>query len=330
ICFFARNIKTPEQTRELTEKIRTFLPVEPIITIDQEGGLVDRLRRIFTPMPSALSIRQSGNVANARKLGEITAEVLRILGFNMNFAPVLDVIDEARESLSNGLYSRSFGRSTEEVFRYSSAYLSGLQSKGILGCLKHFPGLGASRIDSHDELPLINLPHEELLNNDIKPYVEFFRCDNDNEKVHAVMTGHGAYPELEPQKQIIPASLSKTIVSELLRGKLGYNRLALTDDLEMGAVLRHYSIEDAAKLAFEAGQDVLLICSNIDSIRKSYKSLLSAFKTGKLSAERLDESLQRIAKVKSALRSPAEFDKKRLLELSDEIAKLNEQMVRLK
>jgi len=332
VCLFARNIRSLEQTRKLLEKICEILSVKPILSLDQEGGLVDRLRRVFTPMPSALSIRQNGNLATARRLGEITAEVLSILGFNMNFAPVLDILDETRESLSNGLYSRSFGRSAGEVFGYSSAYLSGLQSKGILGCLKHFPGLGASKIDSHDELPLIRLTYEELARKDISPYVEFFRRSqihgNNDEKIHAVMVGHGAYLELEPERMKIPASLSKTIISNLLREKLNYKGLVLTDDLEMGAILKHYSIEDAVKLAFEAGQDMFLICSNADSVVKAYQSILSAFRSNELSERRLEESLERIAQVKTALRLPTEFDKTQLLELCEEIAKLNEQITR--
>lgn len=328
ICLFARNIKTLEQTRQLNEELRSRLPVEPIISIDQEGGLVDRLRRVITPMPSARAVQQSGDLRVARKLGSLTGKVLRILGFNLNFAPVIEVLSEEREFLSHGLYSRSFGRSSGEVFGYAMTYLRGLQSEGIWGCLKHFPGLGAGNLDSHDEIPIIPLSLEELMAKDLAPYAEFFlsrRCEE--AKVRAVMVGHGAYPKVDSTEngKSVPASINKNIIN-LLRKELGYKNLALTDDLEMGAITKHYSIEDAAKMAFEAGEDLILICSNAELIYKAYKALLSAIKNKEISRQRLDISLRRISKMKSVLRQPLEFDKKRLLELSDEVTKLNEKL----
>ncbi len=190
ICLFARNIKTLEQTRQLNEELRARLPVEPIISIDQEGGLVDRLRRVITPMPSARAVQQSGDLRVARKLGSLTGKILRILGFNLNFAPVIEVLSEEREFLSHGLYSRSFGHSSGEVFGYAMTYLRSLQSEGIWGCLKHFPGLGAGNLDSHDDIPIIPLSLEELMAKDLAPYAEFFlsrRCEE--AKVRAVMNG---------------------------------------------------------------------------------------------------------------------------------------------
>ncbi len=328
ICLFARNIKTLEQIRQLNEELRAKLPVEPIISIDQEGGLVDRLRRVITPMPSARAVQQSGDLGVARKLGSITGRILRILGFNLNLAPVIEVLSEEREFLSHGLYSRSFGRSSGEVFGYAMAYLQGLQNEGIWGCLKHFPGLGAGNFDSHDEIPIITLSLEELMAKDLAPYLEFFlSCRCEAARVRAVMIGHGAYPkvDLTEDGKLLPASINKNIIN-LLRGELGYKNLILTDDLEMGAITRHYSVEDAARMAFEAGEDMILICSNAELIYRTYKSLLSAIKNKEISQQRLVFSLRRIAKMKSVLRQPLEFDKKRLLELSDEVTKLNEKL----
>lgn len=126
VCFFGRNVRRIDQTRKFIDDIREILPVLPIISLDQEGGLVDRLRRIATPMPPPRVIRQHGDVAAARTLGSITGEMLRILGFNMNFAPVMEIMTPERDLLSNGLYSRSFGRSPGEVLGYSMVYLRGL------------------------------------------------------------------------------------------------------------------------------------------------------------------------------------------------------------
>src|SRR5205823_3228350 len=149
VIIFGRNVSSPEQLRSLVDGVRALLPIGPLLGIDQEGGLVDRLRKIFTPMPSARVIREHGDLAAARALGSITGEVLRMLGFNMNFAPVMEIMDGERDLLSNGLYSRAFGRSPGEVLGYTTVYLRGLQGAGCIGCLKHFPGIGAGEVDSH-------------------------------------------------------------------------------------------------------------------------------------------------------------------------------------
>src|SRR5213595_2677091 len=134
VIIFGRNVAAPAQLRELLDAVRACVTVEPLCGIDQEGGLVDRLRKICTPMPSARTIRQHGDLAAARALGRITGEVLRLLGFNMNFAPVMSIMTDDRDLLSNGLYSRSYGRSPGEVLGYTMVYLRGLQGTGCLGC----------------------------------------------------------------------------------------------------------------------------------------------------------------------------------------------------
>jgi beta-N-acetylhexosaminidase len=332
ICLFARNVRQAVQTRKLLDDIRSILPIVPILSVDQEGGLVDRLRRVVTPMPSARVIRQHGDLAAARSLGKMTGEILLLLGFNMNFAPTMEIMSEERELLSNGLFSRSFGRSPGEVLGYSMVYLRGLQSQGIIGCLKHFPGIGAGEVDSHEELPLVQLTHDELVAKDLAPYIELFlfRRDEDD-RVRAVMVSHGGFPKIDLQHEtiggkLVPASLNKNIVTQLLRKELGFRHLVLTDDLEMGAILRHCTIEDASKSAFAAGEDMILICSSAEAVRKSYKAMLEAFQSGEFSEERLDESLRRIAEIKSILKDPLDFDASRLAELSQQIAHLNHKL----
>src|SRR6266849_439075 len=183
VIIFGRNVASPEQLRRLTDDVRSLSPITPMIGIDQEGGLVDRLRRIFTPMPSARTIRQHGDLAAARALGRITGEALRILGFNMNFAPVMSIMTDDRDLLSNGLYSRSFGRSPGEVLGYSTVYMRGLQGAGCVGCLKHFPGIGAGAVDSHIEMPLVPLSRDDLLAQDLAPYIELFQRADDRVRV---------------------------------------------------------------------------------------------------------------------------------------------------
>lgn len=329
VTIFARNVVSAKQLRTFLDDIRGELEVEPILSIDQEGGLVDRLRKISTPMPAARKIREHGDLAGARTLGKITGEMLRILGFNMNFAPVIDILTEEREQLTNGLYSRSFGRTPGEVFGYSLIYLHALQETGCLGCLKHFPGIGAGEIDSHEEIPMIHLSQDDLIAQDLAPYIEFFQLED--ERVKAVMVSHGGYPVIDLDEGTVggrlkPATLRKNIVTNLLREESGFKYLAITDDLEMGAITKHHPIEEAAMLAFDAGNDSLLICSKPESILRAFDGMLEAYKNGTLNEERLSETLQRIATFKTFIKPPLPFDEDRLKSLSEDVAKLNQKL----
>ncbi len=329
VIIFGRNVAEPKQLRDLVDGVRELLPVPPLIGVDQEGGLVDRLRKIITPMPSARTIREHGDLAGARGLGRITGEVLRILGFNMNFAPVMSIMTEERDLLSNGLYSRSFGRSPGEVLGYTTVYLRGLQETGMIGCLKHFPGIGAGEVDSHEEMPMVRLSHEDLVAQDLAPYIELFQRRDD--RVRCVMVSHGGFPNVDIRKGMTggllePASLSHNIVTNLLRKEMGYQHLVVTDDLEMGAIAKHCEIEAATVRAFMAGEDMMLICAHPDIIRRGYQSLLSVARDGKLPKDRVRGSLKRINSLKSIVKPPAPFDIERIKELSDEIATLNEKL----
>lgn len=329
VTIFARNVTSTKQLRSFLDGIRNELHIEPILSIDQEGGLVDRLRKISTPMPAARKIREHGDLAGARTLGRITGEMLRILGFNMNFAPVIDILTEEREQLSNGLYSRSFGRTPGEVFGYSLIYLHALQATGCLGCLKHFPGIGAGTIDSHEEIPVIHLSQDDLIAQDLAPYIELFQMEDD--RVKAVMVSHGGYPQIDIIQGIAggrlePATLSRNIVTKLLREELGFKHLAITDDLEMGAITKHHTIEEAAEIAFDVGNDLLLICSKPENIRRAYDGMLEAYNDGRFSEKRLNDSLQRIANFKALMQPPLAFNEERLKELSNEVAELNQKL----
>jgi beta-N-acetylhexosaminidase len=328
IILFGRNVASAQQVRRLLDGVRELLP-NPLIGIDQEGGLVDRLRKIFTPMPAARTIRQHGDLAAARALGRITGGALRILGFNMTFAPVMSIMTDERDLLSNGLYSRSFGRSPGEVLGYTTVYLRGLQETGIVGCLKHFPGIGAGEVDSHEQMPLVNLTHDDLVAQDLAPYIEIFQRKDD--RVRCVMVSHGGFPNIDITKGVTggllePASLSHNIVTNLLRDELGYQHLVVTDDLEMGAIAKHCEIEAAVVRAFLAGEDMMLICAHPEIIRRGYQSLLSVARAGKLPKDRVRGSLKRIAAMKSIIKPPAEFDEVKFKALSDETVKLNEKL----
>src|SRR6188474_1473691 len=298
VIIFGRNVAGPEQLRTLLDSVREVVQTPPLFGIDQEGGLVDRLRRIFTPMPSARTIRQHGDLAAARALGRVTGEVLRMLGFNINFAPVMSIMTEDRDLLSNGLYSRSYGRSPGEVLGYTTVYMRGLQGAGLLGCLKHFPGIGAGEVDSHEQMPMVSLTHDDLVAQDLAPYIELFERRDD--RVRCVMVSHGGFPNIDIKQGVTggllePASLSQNIVTTLLRNELGYQHLVVTDDLEMGAIAKHCEIESAVVRAFLAGEDMMLICAHPDTIRRGYQSLLKEAREGNLPKDRLRASLKQIA-----------------------------------
>ncbi len=324
VCLFARNIREPKQTRDLLDQIRDTLPVQPFLSLDQEGGLVDRLRRIVAPMPAANRIRTK---KDAKNLAAIIAETIRILGFNMDFAPVVDIIDDERGKFSNGLYSRAFGRSADDVVEMAGGFFDKLQANGVLGCLKHFPGLGASEVDSHDELPLVPLTKDELDSIDLVPYKRLI----DAGRVSSVMVAHAAFPKLDLQEtdqngKLLPSSLSYNVVSELLRGELGFDGLVITDDMEMGAILKTYGIGEACRRAILAGEDMLSICAGVEAIYDGYNAVSHAVASGEISEDRLDLSLARIAAAKSKLSEPLPFDLSRLQDLSSEIAALNHEL----
>ena len=324
VCLFARNIREARQTRELLEAIAARSAVTPFLSLDQEGGLVDRLRRIITPMPAANLFRDGGTVG---RFGSIVAETVRMLGFNMDFAPVVDVIDEKRESVNNGLFSRGFGRDAEQTTEFTAAFLEQLQQGGCLGCVKHFPGLGASAADSHEELPQVLIGENELKAVDLLPYKRLF----ERSLVHSVMVAHAAYPNSNLQEQarngtLLPSSLSGRVISGLLRAELQFNGIVITDDLEMGAIIKNFGIGDAGMMAIEAGADMLAICADAEHIGEGYDAVVESVRSGKIAEDRIDQSLDRISVAKSLLREPLPFDAQRLAELSDSVARLNDEL----
>lgn len=322
VCLFARNIREAEQTRKLLRDINDFSNVQPFLSIDQEGGLVDRLRRVMTPMPPASKLKTPGEAAN---LGTIIAETLLLLGFNMDFAPVVDVIDDTRAKYSNGLHSRAFGHDKKQVVEFASGFLSSLQNNGIVGCLKHFPGLGASQVDSHEELPIVDIGEDELSFVDLYPYKKMVPV------AKSVMIAHACFPksrlqETDKHGRLLPSSLSRNFVTRLLRDELQFDGLVITDDLEMGAIVKNYGIGDACKMAVAAGIDMLAICADPDKIIEGYRMVLDAVKSGEITTERIDQSLKRIALVKADLRSPTQFDKDKLQSLSAAVADFNQNL----
>src|SRR6478672_3922290 len=239
---FGRNIQSAPQLRRLIEDLRSLSEVEPIITIDQEGGRVSRLRLIGNEPPNAQQLRDRGDVALVRRHGEITGRLLRLFGFNLDLCPVLDISfdDEA----DNSLRGRCYGRTVDEVVRLAGAFNEGMRGEGILSCGKHFPGYSAATVDAHHDLPRIDRSRAELNQDELAVFRKLI------DTVDSMMICHGWYPAFNLAKR--PASLSREIVTQLLREEFCYDGLIMTDDLDMGAILNEYGLDETIRLAIEA------------------------------------------------------------------------------
>jgi beta-N-acetylhexosaminidase len=316
----SQNIESAAQVVELTSAIRSLIDVPPIIAIDQEGGRVDRLKQIYSPMPSADLLRASGDASVAARTGEIAAEALRTVGLNMNFAPVLDIaVDDAA---NNGLKGRYLGSSVAEVVRLAGAYLEGLQHGGVVGAGKHFPGLGAASIDSHSELPTVDRSRDELLKHEIAPYTELF--SKINARLNAVIVAHCHYPAFDGPSPL-PSSLSKNIVTGLLREELGFKGLTISDDLEMGAIVETRELPEAAVIAIESGMDMVMI-SDSDSTERAttaWEAMVKAANEGRITASHISRAFDHLARIKSMISPPLSYSEQAVARIRERIGELN-------
>jgi beta-N-acetylhexosaminidase len=315
VVLFARNLESGRQVAELNAAIRTSLKIPPLISIDQEGGPVDRLAKIGEAMPSPNDIRATDDASVSGRYGALTAEVLRTLGFNMNFAPVLDL--EVHPDADNALKGRYFGSTTAEIMRFAGSYLEGLFQGGVVACGKHFPGLGDSTVDSHRSLPTVNRSGEELRNQDLKPYVEL--TTRINSRLSVVMVAHAYYPAFDGQERV-PASLSSNVVTSLLRDELDFRGLAISDDMEMGAIVEMGDFSESCVRAIEAGNDMLLVCQTTEKVREAHAALVRAAEAGRISPARRRRGLDRIARVKSVISQPTPFNDGTFARMQERIA----------
>jgi beta-N-acetylhexosaminidase len=287
IVLFGRNVDSAAQLREFCASLRRELPVRPLVAIDQEQGRVNRLRNIIGDAPSIADLKNSADTGQAEKFGRTTAESLRGLGIDLDFAPVLD-LECFGPKTDNALRERCWGRTADEVTRWAGAFMEGLQSAGVAGCPKHFPGLGAATVDSHEKLPTIKRSREQLLSEDIVPYVRLMP------RLGAIMVGHGRYPAFESVAAGRPASLSRTIITDLLRQQLGFDGLVLTDDLDMGAISQFGPVAQAAVEAVDAGADIVLVCHTAEKMLAAHEALTKGVESGRITQERLAQSQDRI------------------------------------
>ena len=314
----AQNIESAPQVTEMTSAIRSILQVPPLVAVDQEGGRVDRLKGIYSAMPSADLLRASGDASLADRLGEITAEALRTLGFNIDLAPVLDIAVD--DSVDNGLKGRYLGDSAAQVIRLAGAYLEGLQRGGVIGVGKHFPGLGASVTDSHSSLPTIAKSRDEIMRQELVPYLELF--SKINARLNTLMISHAHYPAFDGPSPL-PASLSKNIVTGLLRDELQFRGLTITDDLEMHAITDSRDISEAAVMAIEAGNDMILVMGSPERATQVWQAMLDAARSGRITQTHISKAFDHIARVKSMLSPPYPLSDVAVSRLRDRIAELN-------
>ena len=286
VILFDRNMESPEQVKQLTSDLQAQSneKVPLFIGIDEEGGDVVRMAEKLTPPPSQKEIGATGDIEQARTWAIKTAKSLKDMGINVNFAPVADVGSNDK---------RSYSIDANTVIDFVRAATKGYQQENIIYSLKHFPGIGKGKVDSHVDSSSIDVTKEILMAEDIIPFKTIIDENEPND--YFILVSHLKYPALDEE---YPASLSSKIMTDLLRNKLGYKGIIITDDMEMGAVANHNDFRSIGVNAVKAGADIVLVCHEYKHQQEVYLGLLDAVNSGEISQERIDESVKRIIKVK--------------------------------
>jgi beta-N-acetylhexosaminidase len=260
----------------------------PVFTcVDLEGGTVDRLKNVIAPAPSQLDVARTASKKLFRKAGEVLGKESRALGFNVDFAPVSDLGFEVSRSVMG---SRTISEDPDETVDYVREFLRGLSDARVLGCGKHFPGLGEGNLDSHHSLPVVNKEWKRLWKEDLLPYRKLHK------QFPFVMVAHAAYPQVT--KDNTPASISRKWLTDILRKKIGYKGLILSDDLEMGGVLAAASIENAAVETIRAGADIFLVCHKEELVRRAYDAVLEEADRDRKFRKQVEKAAQRVLRFK--------------------------------
>ncbi|HEV8715615.1 MAG TPA: beta-N-acetylhexosaminidase [Candidatus Binatia bacterium] len=292
VILFRRNYRDPETLAAFCTEVRSLFPDHLLlIALDHEGGRVHRLDPPFTHFPPAAALGRIGSAALAQRVGLAMGRELSSIGIDINFAPVLDVLTNPHNTV---IGDRAFAADPQVVGLLGCALMRGLREGGVVPCGKHFPGHGATLIDSHDDLPRDERGEEEFMRIDLPPFRRVIA-----EGAEIVMTAHVQYPALDPN---LPATLSPLIIDGLLRRRLGFQGVVVTDDLEMGAIVRHSTVEQAAVGALCAGADLLLMCHSLERARAARDACVRALGSGTLSAQRIEQAGQRIAALRQTPR----------------------------
>jgi len=305
---FSRNLVTPQQTRQLTDDLRALCEDEPIIAIDEEGGRVARTAVFAPPPPSPPALVahfMAGDRQNTiARAACATADLLSMLGVNLDFAPVLDL--DHHPGMQNALRGRCWERDPQRVIDHAGMWNRWLRKRGIAGCGKHFPAGGRATCDPHHDLPSCDATLEDLLAGDVVPYTALMP------ELDAVMIGHVSFPKIDPD---FPASLSPRIIRGFLRDQLGFDdHVVLTDDLDMGAITRMFGRGQDARLAIEAGNDLAMICHDTESAAEA------AMAIGDLPLWMRDEACERIDRLRRKFPEPPGWCERRFAQYADAVA----------
>ena len=287
IILFDRNMESKDQVKTLIADINKAgksAGLTPLfLGIDQEGGAVARMEDQLIKVPPAEELGKAP-IEQAASLAKQSGAELKDLGFNINFAPVADL----------GLtYGRSYSTNPDEVVRYAGAVGKAYDEAGLWYSYKHFPGIGKTDVDLHADTSIVPVSKEMLLSEDTKVFVDLIKQSKPN--TYTIMVSHAMYPQIDSD---YPASLSKAIITDWLRKDMGYNGVVVTDDMDMGALAKHYTFGDMAVQSILAGSDILLVCHEYEHMQEAYNGLMKAVKDGRISKERLDESVKRILLMK--------------------------------
>ena len=285
IILFDRNLESVAQAKALTTALQAKQKIPLFIALDEEGGRVARGKNFLPPAPSQEEIGRGGDVSAATYWAEHNVEILRSIGVNLNFAPVADVGSKD---------TRSFASDAQTVAEFVEASAQGYERQNFFYTLKHFPGIGKSKIDPHQEVSHVEDSRAVLEVEDLPPFARVIR-DHDNSRF-MVMVGHLIYDAIDPNNS---ASISRSIITGLLRDGLGFDGVIITDDLEMGAIKNNVDLSTIGVRMILAGGDIALVCHDYASQQAVYNGIIDAVRRGEISEERINESVRRILKMKA-------------------------------
>ena len=288
IILFRRNYTDPATLAELCKELHSLFPDDALlIAIDHEGGRVDRLQPPFTHFPPMLKVGATGSIDLAYRTGMAMGHELRSVGIDLDFAPVLDVLTNPSNTV---IGDRAFSSDPYLVAQFGCALARGLRTAGVIPCGKHFPGHGGTLLDSHADLPHDERSVEKLHQIDLYPFRQAI-----HDGIEMIMTAHVLYPELDPN---LPASRSQRIITQLLRQQMGFHGVVVSDDLEMGAIVRHSTVTQAVVDAVHAGADLLPVCHKIELAIDARDACIRAIEDGTLSRSRIAQAAGRISVLK--------------------------------
>jgi beta-N-acetylhexosaminidase len=299
VAIYPRNFKSVEELSALAAEIRSLARGPVLIGIDQEGGTRFSLPEPFTQWPSPSELGNLGDANAVKHVARAIGHELAAAGINLDFAPMLDLHVNAESPVTQ---VRSFGSDTSLVGRMGAAFLAGLDSAGVLGCAKHFPGHGDANVDPHEDLPIYHGDADRLAQADLVPFAAAIAAG-----APTIMTAHILLPKIDSAH---PASLSRKILTDILREQMHFNELILADDLAMGAIARRHAAGEAAVATFAAGADIAMFCHDISQVAPAMEETKRALEEGKLSGEEWIASGQRIEKTLERVNHPAQLNPK--------------------